>query len=287
VKVSTKVLTLTVGVTALALGVSQLAPAQPGKAVSRQAFMAAFAKQKANAQGVMKTAKVTERALPGGARVKVANVSKDLRFNPVPIAPVGGTVTPMTPTATVLVKIWAAPVVGDKETGQFVNLSLYKWRPKERFYLYFESAVPVHIGLYQDYPNTTNPTRKVLPDTNYPDSFKTIMPGVPYRFPILMEMDNTNEAEFMSIVFVSAGTEPLVINQPPEKPGSGSPPEDPNAVARKYQGAIDSIATKARAKARFAPVQPTTVMTSTSPDDVAVCAFGPENYGFIQLKLFK
>jgi len=183
----------------------------------------------------------------------------------------------------------------DAKTGMekgFVNLSLYKWLPEELFYLYFETSVPVHVGLYQDYPNTTMATRKVLPDTNFPDSFKTIMPGGPYKFPILMKMDKTNEAEFMSIVFVAAGTQPMAINETPKDAGSGSPPED--GVAR-YQKAMEEINKKARksAKARFNVAQqpmltPMQIQTPVmNPDEVAVCAFGPEHYGFIQLKLFK
>jgi len=114
-------------------------------------------------------------------------------------------------------KVWAELVGQDGQTGtgQYVNLERYRFKPKERFYLWFESASPIQISLFQHYygPTATKDSRLVLPQPDYPKSYETLLSGKPVRYPILLETDNDLRQELMSIVAYTPGT-PFAGNQP-------------------------------------------------------------------------
>jgi hypothetical protein len=288
--VPVKAAALLVGVLAVQLGLPERAPAQ---AFKRSEALEAFNRLERNAKKGLADAKAKPQTRGvGTGTAEVIVTDRALRFVPVQV----GT----EPDVKTMIKVWAAPVKDKDETGDYVHLSKYKWQKKERFYLYFESAVPVQIGLYQDYPEASDPnkkTRQVMPDPAFPDSYQTIMPGQPYRFPILMEMDDNLEPEYMAIVVSAVAGLDQVINKP--DPGTGTDPGGATRLAKAQKEGIDKLYKdiKGKPKARFnasvdpvdpnKPVDPGSKTSSKSPDDVAIIAFGPENYGYILLKLHK
>jgi hypothetical protein len=278
------------------LGLPQCGHAQE---VSRKDLLKAFSQLQKNAKKAIDDSdlQVRSRSFPSGdAEVLVGDAG---RYGPVDV-PINGKPVPV----KMMVKVWAMPVKDGRETGQAVHLEKYKWQRKERFYLYFESAVPVQIGLYQDYVGDRAPERR-LPDGKHPESYKTLMPGRSQRLPVLLEMDDNLHDELMSIVAVVAGSQPeLSINQPEkQKPEKQTPPKEEKVAvvtrARSHGEAMDTISRKCRAgnkrfraTSQFLDVSnqvadPGSQVISTNPDDVAIIAFGPETFGYIQLKLHK
>lgn len=113
------------------------------------------------------------------------------------------------------VKIWGQLVDPFGQPGPFVNLVKHKWQRKERFHLWLESAVPVQLALFQNYPEGRPASKQISPDPRFPQTFATIMPGQPYRFPVLIEMDDDLRDELMSLVVVRADTQVLPVNGAP------------------------------------------------------------------------
>jgi hypothetical protein len=210
------------------------------------------------------------------------------KFNPVPDDP--------KPPTGLGVKVWAELTEGPN-AGKLVHPEKYKWHPKERFYLWFETSSPVYVALYQNYQE--QPTRKVLPDEKYPLSYSAVLPGQPYRFPIKLEMDDNLHKELMSIVLV-AGTSPDInINQNKPQvlvmnPGDNQPVLDKGAKMKFAEG-MDKAYKDMHGKpnAKFNPStqddqqNPSIRPVSDRPDDVAVICIGRENSGYVQLTLFK
>ena len=97
------------------------------------------------------------------------------------------------------VRVWF-----ELSNGRFVNPRHYRWAPGEVFYVHVQSAVPVYVALYQNFPNNRLPSRRVYPDVHFPDSFQMVMPGVSTRLPVAFQMDPNFLPEHMSIVVTRA-----------------------------------------------------------------------------------
>jgi hypothetical protein len=185
-----------------------------------------------------------------------------------------------------MVKVWAEL----KDGGKKVHLARYNWKPKERFYLCFETALPVKVGLYQTYENKDKPVR-ILPDEEVPESLGAVQPGKAYRFPALLEMDDNDDDETLSLVIVGVGTK--------EEPRLGGDKKKYSVhAARKYAEGVDALfasarnrklewQTSARRLNLEAGADPGSRVTSSNADDVAIIAFGPDLRGYISLKLKK
>ncbi len=100
------------------------------------------------------------------------------------------------------VKVWF-----ELSDGTLVNPTKRKWSPKERFYIHVQSAVPVYVALFQNYPESRPTTRQVYPDKGFPDSFKALQAGQETKLPVLFEMDDDTRDEIVSMVVVRADWE--------------------------------------------------------------------------------
>ena len=101
------------------------------------------------------------------------------------------------------------------QAGPYVNVVKHKWQRRERFYLWLETAVPIQLALFQNYPEGLLPSRQVSPDERFASSFATIMPGGPYRFPVLFKTDDDLRDEQVSLVVVRSDAQVLPINGAP------------------------------------------------------------------------
>ncbi len=110
------------------------------------------------------------------------------------------------------VKIWGQLVNPDGTLGPYVNLTKHKWQRKERFYMWLQTAVPIQLSFFQNFPEGRPKSKQISPDPAFPDTFSTIMPGAPYKFPVLIEMDDDLRDEQMGIVVVRADSQILPIN---------------------------------------------------------------------------
>src|SRR5262249_8898322 len=105
---------------------------------------------------------------------------------------------------TNMVKVWGELAAGGKK----VSLSGYEGRPNERFYLCFETTAAVRFGFHQ-----TDPGKEpilILPKPKHTKSYETIMPGKPYKLPVLLKMLDTDDDEVvtLSVVVVGSGPDP-------------------------------------------------------------------------------
>ena len=97
------------------------------------------------------------------------------------------------------VKVWFS-----LENGTCFNPVKRKMGVKEKFYVHIQSAVPVYVSLFQNYPESRPESKQVYPDKQYADSFKVIQAGVATRLPVVFEMDDDTRDEIMSMVVVRA-----------------------------------------------------------------------------------
>lgn len=114
-------------------------------------------------------------------------------------------------------KIWGQKLDDAGQPGEFINLTKHKWQRKERFYLWLDVAVPVQLAVFQNYPATQGQlsSKQVSPDERYPETLATIVPGKPFRFPVMFEMDDNLIDEVVSFVMVRADASQLPINGGP------------------------------------------------------------------------
>jgi len=208
------------------------------------------------------------------------------KFKPKKVQAGGQTVT-----AKNIVKVWATV---DDDTK--VHLSNYKWKRKQSFYLWFETALPVKIALYQEHPDKPASKNKelVLPQKDYPASFDVVQPGKPYRLPIEMEMDDDNKDEHMIIAIMGVGTKVEPNLTPDEKDGRRYTAKSAND----YRSDVDEFFRAALRKnlewktsnkrVNLRPGQdPGSRASSRSADDVAIIAAGQDQSGFIKIVLKK
>lgn len=102
-------------------------------------------------------------------------------------------------TSKLGIKVWF-----ELSDGTLVNPTKKRWDRKEKFYVHVQTAVPVYVSLYQNYPESRPTSRQIYPDAKYPESFKALQPGQSTRLPVMFEMDDDMRDEVMSMVVVRA-----------------------------------------------------------------------------------
>jgi len=202
------------------VGVVLVASCGMGAAAERSVLMKRFDTLKANSMAAVANGKVetVEAAVvAGGQKIRLVGQAQ--------IAPA----PPMIPAGPPL--RLGVKICGQLLNGQFVNLTKHKWQRSEQFYLWLETAVPIQLAFFQNYPEGRPPSRQVSPDQRFPSTFATIMPGVPYRFPVLIQMDDDLRDEQVSIVVVRADAQVLPINGATMVSGSAVATASATAVA--------------------------------------------------------
>ncbi|EMI53517.1 hypothetical protein [Rhodopirellula sallentina] len=147
----------------------------------------------ANSSGAIKS---VQTAIKGG----------DPKFTLVQPTP-----TPPNP-GCISVKVWGQLVNPNGTPGPYVNLTKHKWERKQRFHLWLDTAVPLQLSFFQNYPEGRPKSKQISPDPQFPSTFSTIMPGAPYKFPVMIEMDDDLRDEQMSIILVRADANILPVN---------------------------------------------------------------------------
>jgi hypothetical protein len=176
-----------------------------------------------------------------------------------------------------IIKVWACPVRNGAETGK-VNIESREWLPKERLYIYFETATPVQVNFLQDFPGKESV--KVFPSEDFPDSYTPVPAGKAVKFPVRIELDDGTEDELMTIVVSTSGQLP--------DPGTANAHltnQEFLVFSRKYAATAKAKIDSARPMVKFRPASGQ--QQSGDPDDVATIACGPDHNGKIQLKLTK
>jgi hypothetical protein len=177
----------------------------------RQALLKGFDRLKANALQAIQQGKVSMVE----AQVGTQTPTKIRLVGPSEIPPVQ--VIENGPPMGLAVKIYGQVLDVAGQPGAFINLTKHKWQRKERFFLWLETAVPLQLAVFQNYPQTQGlvPSRQVSPDERFPETFGTILPGQPYRFPVMLEMDDNLIDEIVSFIVVRADAAVLPINGAP------------------------------------------------------------------------
>jgi hypothetical protein len=217
------------------------------------------------------------------------------------------------------VKVWGE-LIGGPDAGKYVNMVKHKWQRGENFYLWFDTAVPAELAIFQNYANDTSPTRRVVPDDQYPESFMTFFPGQPKRFPLAFHMDDDLNDEIMAIVVARTdsglplneepkdqaarvdGHEDIASNPDRGNPNRGNPypagdgaggvggtlKGHQEAMAKFNQQALGSNTINGKST-KFDIQGPPTVAPpiSTSPDDVSHVLLCVGKIGHLQLTLHK
>jgi len=145
---------------------------------------------------------------------------------------------PTTPIPMQLaVRVWGQLVDYAGNPGPFVNLQKHKWQRNERFYLWIDTAVPLQLSIFQNYPDGRPASRQVTPDPRFPATFATIMPGRPFRYPVMLKVDDDLRDEIISIIAVRADAGVLPCN-------------GAQAVAISGDGSAAAVATNSTAAAQ-------------------------------------
>ena len=97
------------------------------------------------------------------------------------------------------IKVWFS-----LEDGTVFNPTKRKMAPKERFYVWIQSAVPVYVSLFQNYAESRPESKQVYPDAKHPDTLKVIQANVATKLPVPFEMDDDTRDEIMAMVVVRA-----------------------------------------------------------------------------------
>jgi hypothetical protein len=135
---------------------------------------------------------------------------------PVPtVAPVNAGELPV----KIGVRIWGEVIQGPNKSLLF-NLEKYRFQPGEQFYIWMEAATPIHLGMFELFPDSPSEPNQLLPDERGPESFKTLLPGEKFRFPYSAYVETHQRDEVYSIVIVAADSGGLPINDPAWFPNS-------------------------------------------------------------------
>jgi len=108
-------------------------------------------------------------------------------------------VTVASTTYNLGIKVWFS-----LEDGTAFNPVKRKMAPKERFYVHIQSAVPVFVSLFQNYPESRPESKQVYPDAKHPETLKVIQANVATKLPVPFEMDDDARDEIMAMVVVRA-----------------------------------------------------------------------------------
>ena len=189
---------------ALTFGTSAALFAQDSAEARRQAFVQGFEQLLKNTDEGLAKPVVVETVIEDGV---TKNVQK---FNIAPVTLRGAQVEAASPNATASatgntitanlgIKVWFT-----LEDGTAFNPIKRKMGVKEKFYVHIQSAVPVFVSLFQNYPNSQPESRQVYPSKDHPETLKVIQANVPTRLPVPFEMDDNTLDEIMAMVVVRA-----------------------------------------------------------------------------------
>lgn len=208
---------------------------------------------------------------------------------------------PNTPPIKMGVAIWGELAQGP-QAGQKVNFIKHKWQRREQFYVWVESAVPVQLSIFQEYAEGGPQPKPVIPDPAYPSTFATVMPGQPFKIPVVFEMDDNLQDELMSIVVVRAQSGILPMNSAAGN-ALGSSPNGGDSNTSGVGGAIKASQAKFAglnqqasstgsvngASTKFVITGPDESLPpiSNEPDDVEFVCMGFGDVGRLMLVLHK
>jgi hypothetical protein len=184
---------------------------------------------------------------------------------------------------SLMIKVWAVPLDGEGNLAKNkVHLGKYRWEPKQQFAIFFESAVPVQVGLYEDFENKKSECR--APDPEFPSSYQTVKAGEPYRFPADIMLENTFDDELISIVVVAAGKHPELPELPPPPPVVVKKDDKYLALySREFERVSDAVR---KHKSLFKLKQPD-FESSPNVDEAALIAYGSDRFGYLQIRIRK
>lgn len=236
-----------------------------------------------------------------------------------PVTPAGGGGTTPPAPVQMCVKVWAelSDPTG-KQSGQFVGIELYKWKPKQQFYFWVEAPVPVQLSLFQNFDvglAASKPPVLVSPNAMFPLTYTTVEPGTPFRFPQLFETDKDQRDEFVTLTVLAAG-QTVTIGTGPTTTTIECPLNNPATVGNVNQNVLTqqtnvfvnqnpgpislggmgerSFGARDRNAQKLSPVNPdlpagSNPSTFTSPDSnqVALFALGGQNIGHLPLRFSK
>ena len=98
------------------------------------------------------------------------------------------------------IKVWF-----EGTDGKLINPSVYRFSPKEEFFVHIESAVPVFVTLYQHFPHKEGKEPILAyPVPKFPSSYRLLNPAERTKLFTKFETDGNDEAEYMSIVVARA-----------------------------------------------------------------------------------
>lgn len=211
------------------------------------------------------------------------------------IAPVTVPTTSAT-TTTVCnlgIKVWFS-----LEDGTAFNPIKRKMGVKEKFYVHIQSAVPVYVSLFQNYPESRPESKQVYPDAKYPETLKVIQAGQATRLPVPFEMDDDTRDEIMSMVVVRADAPQIQSTLSARSVSTVTNADGTTTVTAQATtrtlGTMKSINSEVAGKGtqdpvKFAIAAPavTTPATTTVPNDVTFYMFGAGYAGQWQLTLKK
>jgi len=272
--------TLFTALVALAIGTSATLVATDDDAETRrQEFIKGFEQLMKNTEEGLTKPAVEESFSKGGDTVT---------FEKFAIAPVTVTTT----TANLGIKIWFS-----LEDGTVFNPVKRKMGVKEKFYVHIQSAVPVYVSLFQNYPESRPESKQVYPDAKYPDTLKVIQAGVATKLPVPFEMDDDTRDEIMAMVVVRADAPQIQSTLTAQATTTvtntiGTTIVTAQATAS-TAGTMKSINDGVAGKnmddpAKFVIAAPTTAsITTTVPNDATFYMFGTGYAGQWQLTLKK
>lgn len=177
------------------------------------------------------------------------------------------------------------------EDGKYVNPQTYKWREKEPFSMWVETAVPIQLHLFQNYSDDSPKSKAVYPDEKYSETFSSIFPGKPVKLPVNFQTDPGETKEMMSLVVARTDAEQLPILEQAKK---GDELVFRPALLQKLQFSMVSFnmeatrqGTIAGHSARFDIIEPGMEPVSTMPDAVQLYLLGDRKIHQFQITLQK
>ena len=190
------------------------------------------------------------------------------------------------------VKVWFS-----LENGTCFNPIKRKMGVKEKFYVHVQSAVPVYVSLFQNYPESRPESKQVYPDQKYADSFKVIQAGVATRLPVVFEMDDDTRDEIMSMVVVRADAPNIQSSLTSQATSSVTTSNGTTTVTAQasattvgtMKGLNDQVVKGEEKEVKFSISGPAAdaAVQSTVPNDVSFFMFGAGYAGQWQLTLKK
>ncbi|HBT76282.1 MAG TPA: hypothetical protein DEB39_05000 [Planctomycetaceae bacterium] len=265
---------------------SQDAPSSQDVEARRAAFAQGFEQLMKNTEEGLAKPVVKEDLSKGGRGAFVEKFA---------IAPVTVPTTTTTTTACNLgVKVWFS-----LEDGTCFNPIKRKMRVKEKFYVHIQSAVPVYVSLFQNYPESRPESKQVYPDAKYPDTLKVIQAGVATKLPVAFEMDDDTRDEIMAMVVARADAPEIRSTLATQATTTVTTTDATTVVTAQATastvGTMKSINDDLVGKgmddpAKFAiaaPAVTTTTTATTVPNDVAFYMLGAGYVGQWQLTLKK